>query len=46
VGSNYGQLVDPPFETRYKTTHSGDYYWNRTVYTRREWPTKPFVNQK
>jgi len=46
VGSNYGQLVDPPFETRYKTTHSGDYYWNRTVYTRREWPTKPFVHQK
>jgi len=46
LGSNYGQLVDPPFETLYKTTHSGDYYWNRTIYTRREWPTKPFVHQK
>ena len=44
--SNYGQMVDPPYEKRYRTTHSGDYYWNRTIYTRREWPQTPFQHQK
>ena len=45
ITSNYGQMVDPAYEKRYRTTHSGDYYWNRTIYTRREWPQTPFTHR-